>query len=510
MAGGTPMRPLRLVTIRSNCTDTNGNTVSEHSLSSPASVTRVDMVMESVSRRIATRGLGAGHRLPSIRRLATALGVSRSTVVEAYERLVAEGLVTSRRGSGFYVARRPRPLTLAESGPRLDREIDPLWVMRQSLEAGGAALRPGCGWLPEDWMPTEAIRKALRHVARADGPALVEYGPPAGHGALRESIALQLDERGIEAGPARIVVTDGGTQAIDLLCRLLLRPDDAVLVDDPCHFNFPALVRAHRARPVGVPMTPDGPDPDAFARAAEAHRPRLYLTNGPLHNPTGASLAPARAHALLGIAERHDIAVIEDDIFADFEPRPGPRLAALDGLRRVAHVGSFSKTLSSAVRCGFVAAPADWVESLTDLKLATTFGNADLTARLVHRLLAGGGYRRHVEALRTRLAGAMARTARRLRGLGLTPWTEPRGGMFLWVRLPDDGNAAGIARRALAAGVVLAPGDVFSVTRSATPFLRFNVAQCGDPRIFDVLGAAIEGEPPAQKAAAYHAMPSAT
>ena len=121
----------------------------------------------------------------------------------------------------------------------------------------------------------------------------------------------------------------------------------------------------------------------------------------------------------------------------------------------------------------------------------TSFGNGDVAARLVHALLTDGLYRRHVEGLRTRLAAATGDTARRLEGLGLTLWTEPKAGLFLWARLPDGLESASIARRALAEDVVLAPGDVFSVSGTAGPFLRFNVAQCGDPRIFEVLAAAM-------------------
>ncbi|MGQ3027640.1 MAG: GntR family transcriptional regulator, partial [Ferrovibrionaceae bacterium] len=124
--------------------------------------TLVSRVMEALRRRIATRELGPGARLPSIRRAAESFGVSKSTIVEAFDRLVAEGAILSRPGSGFYVAGGGRALTLAEVGPRLDRAIDPLWIMRQSLDVGPTTLVPGCGWLPESWLPVDGIRKALR------------------------------------------------------------------------------------------------------------------------------------------------------------------------------------------------------------------------------------------------------------------------------------------------------------------------------------------------------------
>ena len=144
------------------------------------------------------------------------------------------------------------------------------------------------------------------------------------------------------------MLTASGTQAIDLICRLLLKPGDTVLVDDPCYFNFRALLRAHQVRIVGVPYTPTGPDMAAFEASLTAERPRLYITNSALHNPTGATLSPQAAHRLLSAASAHDLTIIEDDIFADFEPEPSSRLAVLDGLNRVIRIGSFSKTLSAS------------------------------------------------------------------------------------------------------------------------------------------------------------------
>src|SRR5690606_15215752 len=136
-----------------------------------------------------------------------------------------------------------------------------------------------------------------------------------------------------------------------LLCRYLIEPGDAVIVDDPCYFNFHALLRAHRAKAIGVPYTPNGPDIARFKEVLEKHRPRLYITNSALQNPTGATLSPVIAHRILKLAEEADLTIVEDDIFADFEWTPAPRLAAFDGLQRVVHIGSFSKTLSASVRC---------------------------------------------------------------------------------------------------------------------------------------------------------------
>lgn len=474
-------------TICKNCTDPNGDTMSERS-----GPTRVEQVMAALRGRIAARTLQPGARAPSIRAMAQAMGVSKSTVVEAYDRLAAEGVVEARRGSGFYVAGHAAPLALSEIGPRLDRSIDPLWISRQSLEAGQGALKPGCGWLPPDWMPQEAVRRAMRALARTGHANLTDYGPPLGHGPMRGLLSRRLAERGMEAAPGQIMLTESGTQAIDMVCRFLLEPGDAVIVDDPCYFNFHAMLRAHRSRVFGAPWTPHGPDLAAFEALLAEHRPRLYITNSGPQNPTGATLSPVVAHRLLKLAESYDLTIVEDDIYADLEHEPAPRLAAFDGLERVVHIGSFSKTLSAAARCGFVAARPDWIEGLVDLKVATSFGGGQFAAELVHSILTDGGYRRYLAALRERLARARGETLRRLGALGLTPWLEPQAGMFLWMRLPGGLDAGRIAQQALAADIVLAPGDAFSLSHSASGYLRFNVAQSADPRLYDVLAKAME------------------
>jgi len=460
------------------------------------SITRTGEVMAAIRSKVAGRTLAAGDRLPSIRSFAATMGVSPSTVVEAYDRLAAEGLIRAQRGSGFYVSTSALPpLKLAEAAAPLDRAVDPFWVSRQSLDADAAVLKPGCGWLPADWMPNTALRRALRSLSRADDAVLSDYGTTRGPLPLRRLLLSRFAEDGIQASPEQLLLTGSGTQALDLLCRFLLHPGDTVLIDDPCYFNFQALLRTHRVRIVSVPYTATGPDVAAFEAVLAAEKPRLYITNSALHNPTGATLSPQVAHRLLNAAALHDLTIIEDDIFADFEPEPSSRLAALDGLNRVIRIGSFSKTLSSSVRCGYIAARPDWIEALVDLQIATNFGGpSPVSAALVTDVLAGGSYRKHMEELRRKLARQRRQTADRLQALGIEAWLMPRGGFYLWCRLPDGLGSAELAQTALARGMVLAPGNVFSVAQSADAFLRFNVAHAQDPAVYSILSAAMRAQ----------------
>jgi DNA-binding transcriptional MocR family regulator len=454
--------------------------------------TLVAQVMAWVHRQIANRQITPGVRLPSIRAMAGSMGVSKSTIVDAYDRLVAEGTIQSRPGSGFFVAGPMPPFSLTQAGSGADGQIDPVWMTRQSLDDTATLLKPGCGWLPDGWMPQDDMRRALRKLARDDQIDLTGYATPYGLPALRQLLARRLADHGIEASASQMMLTESGTQAIDLLCRFLVEPGDTVLVDDPCYFNFHAMLRAHRVKVVGVPMTSNGPDLTRFEEVLIAEKPSLYITNSAVHNPTGATLSPVTAHKVLGFADAHDLRIVEDDIFADFEHDPAPRLAAFDGLDRVIHIGSFSKTLSASVRCGFIAARQDWIDELVNLKLATSFGGGAFSADLVLAMLKEGAYRRHVGGLRTRLADAMGKVSGELKSLGLEPWMEPKAGMFLWCRLPDDLQAADVARHALKDGLVLAPCDAFSLMQRADGFMRFNVAQCLNRQIMPRLEAAME------------------
>ncbi|ASJ76046.1 HTH-type transcriptional regulator NorG [Granulosicoccus antarcticus IMCC3135] len=456
--------------------------------------------MAAVHERIAARTLTPGSRLPSIREFAQCLGVSKSTVVEAYERLRADGVIQSRPGAGYYVSAPLAPLSLSRTEPCRDRDIDPLWITRQSLDAAHDTLKPGCGWMPPSWMPEASLRRALRKVARSTGNALADYAPAQGLAPLRELLSHRLANISINTAAADILLTESGTQAIDLMCRCLLENGDTVLVDDPCYFNFHALLKAHGAHVISVPYTATGPDISLFENALKTHRPRLYITNSGVHNPTGATLSTDTALRVVKLAEQYDLRIVEDDIFTDFEQSPAVRLAALDGLQRVCLIGSFSKTISASIRCGFIAAPASWVEELLDLKIATSFGSGNLAAHITLAILKDGAYRKHVESLRQRLSDQRIRVAQRLATMNILPWLTPQAGLYLWCQLPNGIDAAAVARKALADHVVLAPGNAFSLSHDFSDFMRFNVTQTHDETVYQVLEAAMSDTPQNEKA----------
>ncbi len=449
--------------------------------------TLVEHAMAGVLSQIEQRILLTGAKLPSIRQFAETMGVSKSTIVEAYDRLSAEGIIQPRRGSGFYVIGHMPPLDLSKILPKADRLIDPLWISRQSLEADESYLKPGCGWLPSDWMPEDNIRRALRAMARADQGILSEYGTPHGHEGLRQYILRRNAVLGIEASLEQIMLTCSGTQTIDLICRFFLKTGDTVIVDSPCYFNFQALLKAHQVRIIAVPYMSDGPDLAKFEQALAGHNPRLYITNSAIHNPTSARLSPIKAHKLLKLAEQYDLIIVEDDIFADFEYEAAPRLAAFDGLEQVIYIGSYSKTLSAAIRCGFLTAKTEWLEGLLDLKIATTFGGSPFSAALIWHILKDGSYHKYMHELKLKLTKGRSQVVKNLEAIQIKPWLIPDAGIYLWCKLPYGLDSAIVAKHAFDQKIILAPGSTFYVDDQTSSYLRFNITQSASPRIYKTL-----------------------
>ena len=194
----------------------------------------VSQIVEGLRGLIGAQKLKADSKLPSIRAFAAAHGVSVFTVVEAYDRLVAQGLLVSRANAGFFVKRRSDDSSpgSGSTAPQPDPRFDARWYLRQIFENRNLPLKPGCGWLPHDWLFEDGMRRSLRSLA-AGGTDIGGYGLPFGHMALRMAVADSLVERQIAVEAGQVLLTQGSSQALDLVARQLLKPGDEVLVDDP-------------------------------------------------------------------------------------------------------------------------------------------------------------------------------------------------------------------------------------------------------------------------------------
>lgn len=456
-------------------------------LSRESQVPLVEQICERLTLLVRQGQLTPGTRLPSIRRLARQIGASPFTVVDAYERLVARGLIESRAGRGFFVAqqRLSAPLAAVEALP--DPGTDALTLARLTLAECTDLIPAGSGFLPENWLLEAVPASELTRLVRKRRAQPWLPCPPQGLIELREHIAARLVQNGIAAGTANIVTTFGASQAFDLLARILLSPGDAVLVEDPGYFVLFEQLRAHHVRLIPVPRHSAGPDLAALEAACRAHRPRAFFMQTLLHNPTGSSADAAHCHRILSLAEQFGFAIVEDDVYGDLHQGPAVRLAQIDGLRHVIYVGSFTKLIGPALRVGYVAADAALIGQLVERKVLSVLSGSALLESFVTEVLDGGRYKRHVERLRVRLE-RMRRDARTaLESAGLRFEDAPGEGMFLWGRVPESTQVEQLVRRARDHSILLARGALFSPESGASQCLRFNVCHSTRPPLIEFL-----------------------
>ncbi|MBV8403797.1 MAG: PLP-dependent aminotransferase family protein [Gammaproteobacteria bacterium] len=437
----------------------------------------VDQICERVTHLVRHGQLTPGTRLPSIRKLARQVSASPFTVVDAYDRLVARGVIESRAGRGFFVTPRRLSAPLVAIEALEEPGSDAMALARLCLANSADIVAAGSGFLPENWLLETTPAAVLTRLARGRRAQAFLPCPPQGLPELREQIATRLLQHGIAASAANIVTTYGASQAFDLLARILLSPGDTVLVEDPGYFVLFEQLRAHHVRLVGVPRRADGPDLAALEAASRAHRPRVFFMQTLVHNPTGSSAEPPNCHRILSLAEQYGFAVVEDDVYGDLYEGRAVRLAQIDALRHVIYVGSYTKLIGPALRVGFIAADLGLVTRLIERKVLSVLSGSTLLEYYVYEVLDGGRYKRHVDQLRTRLA-RMRRDARAaLSAAGLEFDAEPGEGMFLWGRVPDSSvSVDALVRRARERSILLARGSVFSPAGGCKQWLRFNVA----------------------------------
>jgi len=447
----------------------------------------VDQICERVTQLVRDGQLPAGARLPSIRKLARQVGASPFTVVDAYDRLVARGLIEPHAGRGFFVTQRllSAPLAAIEALPELGS--DALELARQCLQQRGDVIAAGSGFLPESWLLEAGSAGVLTRLVRGRRTRPWLPCPAEGLGELREQIAARLVQHGIAAAAANILTTYGASHAFDLLARMLLSPGDAVLVEDPGYFVLFEQLRAQHVRLIPVPRHADGPDLAALEAAARAHRPRAFFMQTLVHNPTGSSADPAHCHRILSLAEQFGFALVEDDVYGDLYAGSAVRLAQIDALRHVIYVGSYTKLIGPALRVGFIAADAALIAQLVQRKVLSVLSGSTLLESYVSEVLDTGRYRRHVEHTRARLARLRRDTRAALASAGIEFEPAPGQGIFLWGRVPESAPVDELVRRARAHSILLARGSLFSAAQGCRQWLRFNVAHSNSPPLVQFL-----------------------
>lgn len=435
--------------------------------------------------------LKPGERIASIRKAAIDAGVSKNTMADAYDRLVALGLLEARPGSGYMVTAAAQP-SPRRPAAHVAEALDIVSLLREQLDQH-YEVRPGDGRPPASWMEGSELSAQFEGMKLPRGVGVEHgYGNSRGFLPLRERICFSLAERSINTAPERVLLTHGANHALDLIMRHFLDTGDTVFVDDPGYYPLFGKLRLGKAHVIGIRRNADGPDlADLGAKLAQ-HQPKLFFTQSLAHNPTGGSLSPAVAYGLLQMAERHGFHIVEDDPFADILPSSSPRLAALDQLNRVLYVGTFSKTLSASLRVGYVAASQPLIEMLADIKLVTVAASSAHAERFVYGLIAGGHYLRHLRRLRTRVQEATEKALADLAGIGMTVAPSYGGGFYLWAEFPPHIDELKLCRDAAAQSIFLAPGAVFSLSRSGqAPAMRINVAHASHPRFLQFMKSAL-------------------
>ncbi|MGD0428984.1 MAG: PLP-dependent aminotransferase family protein [Candidatus Acidiferrales bacterium] len=350
----------------------------------------------------------AADRLPSTRELADELGISRTVVLLAYEQLVAEGFAEGRGGSGTYIS-----AELSGSRPKRAERAAELQLSRYGSTAAAAAASvdfPGRRSVPlrydftyggrgdVETFPFQMWRRILLRHARKAPVRQLDYGVAAGSLALREAIAVHLRRsRAVNCDASQVIVVNGSQQALDLIARVLIERGDAVAVEEPQYQGTREVLRAAGARLLPVPVDRDGLQPDALPRHARA----AFVT--PSHQfPTGAILPLSRRLALLDWARRKDAIVVEDDYDGEFhyEGQPLESLQGLDTEGRVIYVGTFSCTIFSALRIGYLVAPKSLVAAFSSAKWLCDRHTATLEQETLAEFISSGMYERHLRRVR--------------------------------------------------------------------------------------------------------------
>jgi len=284
-----------------------------------------------------------------------------------------------------------------------------------------------------------------------------------------------------------VLLTQGATQALDLIVRTLFRPGDTVLVEDPCYCNLLQILKLAGLKVLGVPRTVDGIDTAELERQVLAHRPKAIFINTVLQNPSGTSLTMTAAFRVLQIADHHGLWVIEDDISRELAPAGAPCLAAMEGLRKVIYVSGFSKTITPILRVGYIAAERGLLEELARTKMAVGLTSSEVNERLVYNVLIEGHYDRHVELVREKLKDKHRRVVEHMLQAGLSVFHAPQAGLFLWAKLPGALDSHEVATQALAQGIWLAPGSYFRPLDQTCPWFRFNAATSDVPALWEFM-----------------------
>ena len=445
-----------------------------------------ERIAARIAQQIEQGTYAPGDRLPGVRRLRQQLGVSIATVVAACELLVQRGVLEVRPRSGFFVGASLRPLlSTAEMEPEAE---GPSLVSGQERVLGlvqahndPRVISFGAAAPPAAFLPTSALDRCFARVRRRQRERAAAYDFPPGSAELRTQVARRMAHAGCALGPDDLVLTAGCQEALTLSLRAVAAPGDVVAIESPTFYGILQAIESQGMRALEIATDPEhGMEPAALERALGRWPIRACVMMPSLGNPLGHLAPEGRKAELVGLLQAHGVPLIEDDVYGELAfhgPRPWAA-KAYDTAGEVLYCSSFSKTLGAGLRVGW-AAPGRYRDRIAYLKYATSQAAPTLPTLAVADYLAQGGYDRFLR----RVCRQYERHVQWVRGLvqryfpAGTRVTRPRGGYVLWVELPAGCDALELQRRALAAGISVAPGPVFSPTGRYPRHLRLSCAQ---------------------------------
>jgi DNA-binding transcriptional MocR family regulator len=454
---------------------------------------RYEQLANDIAQSIQEGVLCRGDKLPSVRQTSVSREVSPSTVFQAYYLLEARGLISARERSGYFVTGGaigipPSPEPRAQTNDELTQlDVSELvFEVLESIRVRNVAPLGSAFPSPLLFPMGNLARTMASSVQIMDPWSSVDDLSP-GDANLRRQIALRYMIDGLHVPTDEIVITNGALEALNLCLMAVTRPGDTVLIESPTFYAALQSIERNGLSAVEVPSHPrDGIDLKAMERALERHEPKACWLMTNFQNPLGSLLSDEKKKALVTLLTKYQVPLIEDDVYGELyfgDKRPIPA-KAFDTEGLVMHCSSFSKCLAPGYRVGWVA-PGRYAKVVERLKLTTTLSASVPAQVALAKYLQKGGYDKHLRNLRHTLLVNQIKFIEAIERYFPegTCLTTPQGGYFLWVKLPDGVNALEIHRVALANGISIAPGPIFSAQRGFTDYIRLNYGHIWDARI---------------------------
>lgn len=447
---------------------------------------KYQQVADRLTRLIEEGAFGPGAAAPSVRKLSRQWRVSITTILKAYYLLEARGLLVPRPRSGFYVSNRlpSAPPEPALSDPEPDpstvgmRELITMIVLRDTLNP--KLIQLGAAHPAQELTATRQLNRIMASAARRMGDRAGLYMAPPGNKPLRQQIVQHAVNAGCTLDADEIVITSGCGEAVYSCLQAVCRPGDTVAVESPICFDVFQYLENLGLKALEIPTHPrDGISLDALAFALQNNSVQACLVIANFNNPLGSCIPDDHKKALVNLLVRHDIPLIENDIFGDihFAAKRPLSAKAFDNDGRVLWCASFSKTLSPGLRVGW-AAPGRYRSTVAWLKYSTSLATGTLPQVAVAAFMAEGGYRQHLRRVRRIYQQRVAELRRAV--IRFFPAdirvTDPSGGYLLWIELPEAIDTLALYRSALEEGIAITPGHLFSAGNRYRNFIRLNAA----------------------------------